>query len=130
MDAPSLGCNVHRGLRRVATMDTESRYRHCYVIGQTGTGKTTLLLHKVLHDIRHGRGVAVLDPHGALIDDILLRYPQERAQDLIIVDMTDHDYPVGFNPLYITDTDPVSYRTRRDLIVDECFTASSSAPTT
>lgn len=119
-DCP-LGLNVHRGLRRPAAMDADSRYRHCYVIGQTGTGKSTFLLHKIMHDIGRGRGVAVLDPHGTLIDEILLRYPRRRAQDLMIVDLTDTEYPVGFNPLYIQEDDPVAYRQRRDLVIDELY---------
>jgi hypothetical protein len=119
-DCP-LGLNVHRGLRRNVTMDAASRYRHCYIIGQTGTGKSTLLLHKILHDIAQGRGVAVLDPHGSLMEDILLRFPPERADDLMIVDMTDFEHPVGFNPLYFPEKDPAAYRRGRDLIIDELY---------
>ena len=119
-DCP-LGLNVHRGLMREVAMDTDARYRHCYIIGQTGTGKSTLMQHKILHDINQGRGVGVLDPHGTLIEDILLRYPRKRAKDLVIVDMTDVDHPVGFNPLFIQEDDEFTYRIRRDLLIDELY---------
>ena len=120
-DDTPLGVNVHRGLRREAALDTAARYRHTYVIGQTGTGKSNFLLHGILHDIRRGRGVCVLDPHGTLIEDILLRFPRRRARDLVIMDMTDVDCPVGFNPLLIEEDDQVEYRTRRDLLIDEIY---------
>jgi hypothetical protein len=119
-DCP-LGLNVHRGMRREASMGPGSRFRHCYIIGQTGTGKSTLLLHQIMHDIHLGRGVAVLDPHGSLMEDILLRFPRRRAKDLLIVDMSDIDHPVGFNPLYLTESDPLAYRMRRDLVIDELY---------
>lgn len=120
-DCP-LGRNIHRGLSREVAMDTKARYRHCYIIGQTGTGKSTLMQHKILHDINAGRGVGVLDPHGTLIEDILLRFPRKRAKDLVIMDMTDVDNPVGFNPLFIQEGDPFAYRIRRDLLIDELYT--------
>lgn len=119
-DVP-LGLNIHRGLRQATCLDSEARYRHSYVIGQTGTGKSTFLLQGILHDIRRDRGVCVLDPHGTLVEDILLRFPRRRARDLVILDMTDVDCPVGFNPLLIEEDDPVEYRTRRDLLIDEIF---------
>ncbi len=119
-DCP-LGLNVHQGARRAASMGPDTRFRHAYIIGQTGTGKSTLLLHQIMHDIRLGRGVAVLDPHGSLMEDILLRFPRRRAKDLLIVDMSDIDHPVGFNPLYLTESDPLAYRMRRDLVIDELY---------
>lgn len=120
-DDTPLGLNVHRGLRRTVALDTEARYRHTYVIGQTGTGKSTFLLHGILDDIRRGRGVCVIDPHGALVEDLLLRFPRRRSRDLVIMDLTDVDCPVGFNPLLIEEDDPVEYRTRRDLLIDEIY---------
>ncbi len=117
-DCP-LGFNVHRGDHKSVSMDEAARFRHTYVIGQTGTGKSTLMLNMALHDIRAGRGVAVLDPHGSLMDDILLRFPPERAADLVIVDVTDTDRPVGFNSLIIDEDDPQRYRLVRDLVIDD-----------
>lgn len=117
-DAP-LGSNSHHGCALPVALDDAVRFRHTYVIGQTGSGKSTFLLHQILHDINRGRGVAVLDPHGTLIDQILLHYPKERSEDLAIVDVTDVERPVGFNVLRINETDTLQYRLARDLVVDD-----------
>lgn len=76
-----------------------SRRRHTYVIGTTGTGKSTLIAQVGLADISHPErhGVCVIDPHGSLIEDILTRIPPDRAEDVILIDPTDVDYPVAFN---------------------------------
>jgi hypothetical protein len=119
-DCP-LGLNIHRDLRIPIALDGPSRFRHAYVIGQTGTGKSTLLLHMILHDIHKGRGVAVLDPHGTLIDDILTRFPESRLNDLILMDVGDIEKPVGFNLLRIVEKDPLTYRMARDYIIDDIY---------
>ncbi len=116
-----LGVNAHRGIRQEIAVESPMRFRHTYVVGQTGTGKSTLLLHMVLHDIRRGRGVAVLDPHGTLIEDILKHTPKERAEDVVIVDPTDIERPVGFNVLRITAHDPTRYRHERDILIDDLY---------
>ena len=94
-----LGTNEHDGEVRQVTLSTEARLRHTYVIGASGTGKSTLLLSMAIQDIEAGNGLAVLDPHGDLIDDILARIPEERAGDVILLDPADEEYPVGFNIL-------------------------------
>jgi len=116
-----LGVNQFRGTQQEVRLDPGQRCRHTYIVGQTGTGKSTLMLHMVLDDIRRGQGVAVLDPHGTLIEDILLRYPEERRDDLVILDVTDVEYPVGFNILRIEESDPHKYVALRDLLIDELF---------
>lgn len=77
----------------------EDRRRHCYVIGKTGTGKTTLLKNLVIQDIRAGRGVGVIDPHGDLINDLLNYIPSHRADDIVYFNPQDIEYPVGLNVL-------------------------------
>jgi hypothetical protein len=119
-DAP-LGTNVHRGLHLPLSLDGPMRFRHTYVVGQTGTGKSTFLLHMILHDIAKGRGVAVLDAHGTLIEQVLLHYPPERMEDLIVVDVTDVECPIGFNVLRIEEEDPLEYRLARDLVIDDLY---------
>ncbi len=119
-DAP-LGINKSHGRRVRVRLDRQSRFDHSYIIGQTGTGKTTFLLHQALHDIEQGRGVGVLDPHGTLIDDILRRMPAGRADDLVILDPTDIERPVPFNPLAITEDDPLRYRQARDLVINDLY---------
>lgn len=94
-----LGANEHDGEIRHVTLSIEERLRHTYVIGASGTGKSTLLLSMVAQDIEAGNGFAVLDPHGDLIDDILARIPPERVGDVILFDPADEAFPVGFNIL-------------------------------
>lgn len=117
-DVP-LGSNSHHGCALPVALDDAMRFRHTYVVGQTGSGKSTFLLHQILHDINRGRGVAVLDPHGSLIEQVLLHYPKERSEDLTIVDVTDVERPVGFNVLRINETDALQYRLARDIVVDD-----------
>lgn len=94
-----LGENIHGGKRSTVTLSPEHRSRHTYVIGASGTGKSTLLLNLIIQDLEHGQGVGVLDPHGDLIDRILGYVPEERLNDVVLLDPADADYPIGFNIL-------------------------------
>jgi hypothetical protein len=94
-----LGRNTHQGVERIATLSASQRLKHMHVIGATGTGKSTLLQSCIVQDIMLGNAVAVLDPHGDLIESILPYIPESRHNDVIIVDPADSDYPVGFNIL-------------------------------
>ncbi len=71
---------------------------HTHLIGPTGSGKSTAMLHLILADIAAGRSVLVLDPKNDLVTDILVRIPEERAEDVVVIDPSS-DAPVGFNPL-------------------------------
>ena len=79
--------------------DTDDRLRHMYLIGKTGTGKSTLFKTLIAQDIANGHGVGVLDPHGELIEQILEFIPEHRIKDVVIVDPSDADFPVGINLL-------------------------------
>jgi len=94
-----LGENVHQGKRVTVSLCREQRLRHTYIVGATGTGKSTLLLNLIVQDITQGEGIAVLDPHGDLIDNILSHIPESRHEDVILIDPADSDYPVGLNIL-------------------------------
>lgn len=85
------------GIRR------EDRRRHLYAVGKSGVGKSKLLELLVNHDIQQGHGVAVLDPHGDLVDDILRYIPENRINDVIVFDPADTDFPIAFNPLERVD---------------------------
>lgn len=100
-----LGDNVAGIRHQPITLSQDDRKRHAYIIGQTGTGKSTLLLNLVTQDIAAGRGVAVIDPHGDLISDVLARIPQERVDDVILIDPADRERPVGFNFLECAEED-------------------------
>ena len=109
--------NEFRGGRQPVEMTISDRLRHLFLIGQTGTGKSTLMEHMILQDIRSGLGVAVIDPHGDLVEDILGKIPPERIADVMVFDLLDRERPMGFNLL--------QWRTleERDLIVDELYAA-------
>ncbi|HSW96253.1 MAG TPA: helicase HerA-like domain-containing protein [Candidatus Saccharimonadales bacterium] len=79
------------------TMD--ERRRHVYILGATGTGKTTLLQTMIQEDIEHKKGVAVIDPHGDLIEKLLPLIPKNRIKDVILFDPSDLDFPIGINLL-------------------------------
>ena len=79
--------------------NTDDRLRHMYLIGKTGTGKSTLFKTLIAQDIAAGHGVGVLDPHGELIEQILEFVPDERIKDVVIVDPSDANFPVGINLL-------------------------------
>jgi predicted ribonuclease YlaK len=95
----SLGKNVHRNVETDIYMSPEDRLRHFYVIGQTGTGKTTLLKRMIRQDILNGEGVCMIDPHGSDIQDILSYVPKERLDDLVYFDPSHTARPMGLNML-------------------------------
>jgi predicted DNA-binding transcriptional regulator AlpA len=97
--AMRLGLNHHAGKSVLVSMTAEQRSRHMHLIGASGSGKSTLLLNMIVQDIENGEGLAVLDPHGDLIDQVLSRIPEERIQDVVLLDPSDESYPVGFNIL-------------------------------
>ena len=80
------------GERRPFGLLPADRARHLYMIGQTGTGKSTLLAELVRQDIEAGAGVALVDPHGDLIDDVLASVPSRRVDDIILIDTADRRY--------------------------------------
>jgi hypothetical protein len=80
-------------------MSREARRLHAYVVGKTGTGKSTLLAHLVRQDMEAGRGFALLDPHGDLAESVLAFVPPSRREEVIYLNPQDAAWPVGFNPL-------------------------------
>lgn len=94
-----LGTNVHSGKSVEVGLNPEQRSRHMYIIGASGTGKSTLLLNLILQDLEAGAGLALLDPHGDLVDEVVRRCPEKRIQDVVLLDPADAEYPIGFNIL-------------------------------
>ncbi|KKR25477.1 MAG: ATPase, partial [Candidatus Peregrinibacteria bacterium GW2011_GWE2_39_6] len=94
-----LGNNVYRGEKRKVTFNRNDRRRHHYVIGQTGTGKSAFISSIARQDIINGDGVCVIDPHGDLIEDLLLYIPKERAKDVVVFNPADMERPMGLNIL-------------------------------
>lgn len=77
----------------------KDRSAHMYIIGKTGTGKSTLIENMVISDIKSGNGVALIDPHGDLAENVLQFVPQKRIEDVVYFNPADIDYPIAFNPL-------------------------------
>jgi energy-coupling factor transporter ATP-binding protein EcfA2 len=77
----------------------DDRRAHMYLIGKTGTGKSTLLETLIRQDIVSGQGLALLDPHGDLVEKILTRLPEHRKDDLIYFNVPDHTQALSLNPL-------------------------------
>jgi len=98
-----LGRSVFRGISRTVNIERDDRRRHMYIIGKTGTGKTEFLKQMIMQDIKNGEGLAVIDPHGDLIEDILKLIPPQRAEDVILFDPSDTSRPMGFNMLDAED---------------------------
>lgn len=94
-----LGHNVYRGVAKEVRLKREDRFRHFYVIGQTGTGKSSVLQTMIRQDLKNGDGLCVIDPHGSLIEDILPFIPRERADDVIYFNPGDLERPMGLNLL-------------------------------
>jgi hypothetical protein len=80
--------------------------QHLHVIGPTGTGKSTLLANLILQDIRANRSVVVIEPKGDLVADVLARLPVERVDDVVVIDPTETEFPVGLNPLLARGRSP------------------------
>ncbi len=87
------------GSRHPVMLNRDDRRRHMYVVGQTGTGKTTMLEQMVLDDILSGEGVCLIDPHGDLAESVLSRIPKDRAEDVVYLNPAMDDYPLGINML-------------------------------
>jgi len=94
-----LGKNVYRGDESFVRLKDPDRRRHLYSIGMTGTGKSTFFESLILQDIKNGKGLAVFDPHGELVEQILNKIPKERAEDVIFFDPSDTSRPMGLNLL-------------------------------
>src|SRR3989338_5873478 len=112
-----IGTSIFRGQETPVRMTDEDRRRHMYVIGQTGTGKTTIMKAMVRQDLENGKGVCVIDPHGDFAEFTLSVVPKERAEDVIYFDPADLQRPLGLNMLEI---DP-SHPEQKTMVIDELF---------
>ncbi|HVW67296.1 MAG TPA: type IV secretion system DNA-binding domain-containing protein [Candidatus Peribacteraceae bacterium] len=98
-DGLFLGMNTYRGEKQKIYMNPEDRFRHFYIIGQTGTGKSSIIQLMARQDFHNGKGVCIVDPHGSLIEDLLPYIPRERADDVIYFNPSDTERPMGLNLL-------------------------------
>ncbi|MDP2090132.1 MAG: type IV secretion system DNA-binding domain-containing protein [Candidatus Gracilibacteria bacterium] len=98
-DLTPIGISNFRGTNISFGIGPNDRRRHMYVLGKTGMGKSTLLENMIIDDIRKGRGVAVIDPHGDLAEAVIGFIPKSRTNQTIIFDPSDTDWPIAFNML-------------------------------
>ena len=112
-----IGESVFRGDRKQIHLTPQDRMRHVYTIGQTGTGKSTLLVQMAIEDIKQGKGVCIIDPHGELVDKTLSLIPEHRYDDVIVFDPADLAAPMGLNMLEYDFARPE----QKSFIVDELY---------
>lgn len=110
-----LGYNLFRGAKKPIRLALSDRQRHMYVVGQTGTGKSTFLENLALQDMLSGNGFAFVDPHGDTAEKILSMVPKERAEDVLYFCPADMDYPMGLN-LFEFDTPD-----QKDFLIQEAL---------
>lgn len=89
----------YRGKQVAFGIKTDDRRRHMYLIGKTGMGKSTVMENMIIQDMRAGRGCAVVDPHGDLVEKMLAFVPPSRINDVIYFNPADVDFPIAFNVL-------------------------------
>jgi hypothetical protein len=98
-DGLFLGTSTYRGLHRPVYISDADRQRHMYIIGKTGTGKSKFLQSMILQDIKDGKGICFMDPHGDAVEELLGMIPPERADDVIYFRPSDTERPMGLNLL-------------------------------
>lgn len=113
--AITIGRNEYRGDFTDVYMKELDRMRHLYVVGQTGTGKTGILLNMIAQDIKNGSGVCYIDPHGNDVQTLLSLIPKERAEDVIYFDPAYTERPFGLNML---EYDP-RFPEQKTLVINE-----------
>lgn len=94
-----LGNTDYRWEKITFGIKEEDKFRHMYIVGKTGTGKSVFLSNMIISDMKAGNGLCLLDPHGELVDSVLEHIPTNRINDVILFDVSDSDFPIGFNLL-------------------------------
>jgi len=89
----------YRNIRKRFGIKEKNRQGHMYIIGKTGTGKSTLIENMTISDIKAGKGLALIDPHGDLAEGVLHFIPKRRIEDVVYFNPADIEYPIAFNPL-------------------------------
>jgi Type IV secretion-system coupling protein DNA-binding domain len=96
-----LGENYYNGITTNVTFSGDDRLKHTHIIGATGTGKSTLIANLILQDIQKGIGLVLFDPHGDLIDDVIAHIPTDKLENVVLIDPSDTEYPIGLNILEV-----------------------------
>ena len=116
-DGLLLGNNIYRGETKKVHIKTDDRRRHFYIIGKSGTGKSTILKNMIKEDTLENKGVCVIDPHGDLVQDTLPHIPRHRADDVILFDPGDQSRPMGLNMLEAYTPDEKEFMSQEALSI-------------
>ncbi|HSW37344.1 MAG TPA: DUF87 domain-containing protein [Candidatus Saccharimonadales bacterium] len=114
-DGLLLGYNLFRGAKKPIRIALNDRQRHMYVVGQTGTGKSTFLENLALQDMLSGGGFAFVDPHGDTVERLLAMVPRERTEDVTYFSPADMEYPMGLNLFEFNTPD------QKDFLIQEAL---------
>jgi len=114
---PTKNCRImgetdYRNTKISFGIKDDDRRRHTYILGKTGSGKSVFIKNMIIPDILEGKGVGVIDPHGDLVEEILNHIPPERMKDVVYIDPSDMDYPIGLNMIDVKDGETI------DLLAD------------
>jgi hypothetical protein len=115
-DQTILGRNNWKDDHPLFGINRADRQQHVYVIGRTGTGKTTLLTTMIMQDIKLGEGLCVIDPHGDLAARLLDFVPSRRINDVVYFNGADHTHPIAFNALETVPPDHPHFATEKSLV--------------
>ena len=110
-----IGYNEFRGTKKPIRIGTKDRRRHVYIIGQTGVGKSVLQENMAYQDMMDGRGFALIDPHGDLVESLMGKVPKERVEDIIYFNPADMENPIGLNMFEFDHPD------QKDFLVQEAI---------
>lgn len=110
-----IGTSEHHGRAQSIGYAPDDRLRHMYMIGKTGVGKSTVFQNMCLQDIKNDQGICFIDPHGESIDWLLDHIPENRLQDVVLIDPSDTDFPFGLNLL------EAHSEFEKDFLVNECI---------
>lgn len=102
----------YRDIKVEFGLKKKDRQRHFYLLGKTGTGKSTLFKNMFISDVLAGEGACFVDPHGDTVEELLEYIPPNRIEDVVYFNPTDIEHPIGFNLLELKD------KSQRDLIAD------------
>ncbi|PIZ74071.1 hypothetical protein COY07_01155 [Candidatus Peregrinibacteria bacterium CG_4_10_14_0_2_um_filter_43_11] len=112
-----LGNNIYRGETVPVNVKDDDRRRHFYIIGKSGTGKSTILNTMLRQDVKKGKGVCLIDPHGDLVEAVLPHIPRERADDIIVFSPGDLGRPMGLNILEAYSQDEKEFMSQEALAI-------------
>jgi len=115
-----VGKNRYGDQEQPIGLTANDRKQHTYIVGKTGSGKTTIIKNMALQDITSGKGVCVIDPHGDMVEEILTLIPKHRRKDVVYINPSDKEFPVGLNILVpntsFEDEDEAHVRISRSLM--------------